>query len=90
MKYVSVCTDTLTVARSIVHGKSAGYHYKHGTLISKYLGKSYEAHNTLADVQSLQELLSSEISWKITKLAIGFQHMETVLNVGVLMNCGHY
>ena len=56
MKYVSVCIDTLAVARSIFHGKSAGHDYKQGTLVSKYLGKSYEAHNALADVQSLQEL----------------------------------
>ena len=56
MKYVSVCIDTLAVARSIFHGKSAGHDYKQGTLVSKNLGKSYEAHNALADVQSLQEL----------------------------------
>ena len=52
---LSGCMDTLTIARTIVDRKTIS-NYKQSTLVQKFLGKTYEAHNSLADVQSLQEL----------------------------------
>ena len=61
--FVSACIDTLGVCKS-VFDKSTVENYKQDTLVQKYLQKSYEAHNSLADVQSLEELYYSQLHGK--------------------------
>ena len=53
------CTDTLPIFRELFPELE---NHKQETLVSQFLKKTYEAHNALADVQSLQELCQLTIS----------------------------
>ena len=49
------CIDTLRIAR-FAYPKSEVQNHKQETLVSKLLGETYEAHNAIEDVKSLQKL----------------------------------
>ena len=62
---VSCCIDTLSVFKCVYSKKSSGLeNYKQSTLVRKFLGKSYDAHNSLEDVKALRELHDSALKGK--------------------------
>ena len=63
---LSGCMDTLTIARTIIDWKTTS-DYKQSTLVQEFLGKTYETHNSLADVQSLQALYMAEFCGKFIR-----------------------
>ena len=60
-KAVVGCIDTLRVAKQ-GFPKTEVENYKQETLVKKYLGTSYEAHNAIADVTALQNLFQQKLS----------------------------
>ena len=63
---LSGCMDTLTIARTIIDWKTTS-DYKQSTLVQEFLGKTYEAHNSLAIVQNLQALYMAEFCGKFIR-----------------------
>lgn len=65
LRHVSDCLDTLRLARKLFNKETVGT-YKQQTLVQVLLGKSYQAHDALADVKNLYELFVSKFTYKET------------------------
>lgn len=65
LRHVSGCLDTLRLARKLFSKETVG-NYKQQTLVQVLLGKSYQAHDALADVKNLYELFVSKFTFKET------------------------
>ncbi|KAK3084566.1 hypothetical protein FSP39_015570 [Pinctada imbricata] len=60
--------DTLKMARKLIPKADVGS-YRQENLVKVFLGKTYEAHNALADVTSLQELFEQKLGANSKDLA---------------------
>lgn len=63
LRHVTDCLDTLKLARKLFSKELVG-NYKQQTLVQVLLGKSYQAHDALADVKNLFELFISKFTYK--------------------------
>ncbi|XP_061168272.1 uncharacterized protein LOC133177209 [Saccostrea echinata] len=63
--HVHACLDTLRLARKLFSKETVG-NYKQQTLVQVLLGKSYQAHDALADVKTLHELFVSKFTFRET------------------------
>lgn len=77
---VSGCIDTLTLAKNLLSKKDLNLcNFKQSTLVKELLGKTYDAHNALADVKSLQELFEHDFVGKFCDADFSFVFHAHVL-----------
>ena len=75
LRLINGCIDTLKLARKMFKKEDVGNH-KQQNLVKKLLGKSYEAHDALEDVKSLQYTCKDIFPFNHTQLVASYKEIS--------------